>query len=62
MNSYIAQGTFPLMESVSALVITEKDKPTIVLGIPGAVVLSWGMWDQPEAANDEGEQDEPEAA
>lgn len=51
--SYLTQGHFPLRESITALVIAEKDKPVRLYGMPGAVGLSWGLWEVPQAGNDD---------
>lgn len=52
-EAYFRQGTFPLREAVSAIVVTEKDKPVRVYGHRGPTALSWGLWEVPEADNDE---------
>jgi hypothetical protein len=60
--SYLMQGQYPLRESITALVVTEKDKPVCVYGVRGPVGLSWGLWEVPEADNDEAFEDGPQTA
>ena len=52
MNSYATHGMFPLRESVSAVIIVEKNKPLRAFAFPEAVGLSWGIWQEPDADND----------
>lgn len=60
--SYLMQGKYPLRESITAVVVAEKDKPIRMYGMPGAVGLSWGLWEAPEADNDSQFEDGPQTA
>jgi hypothetical protein len=62
MNAYLVQGHHALRESLSAIVVAEKDKKVRLYGVPEAVGLSWGIWEMPDADNDDEWFDSPTAA
>jgi hypothetical protein len=67
VTSYTEQGKYPLPEAMTAIVILKDrqaksyiDNVIVFNGEPMA--LSWGLWEVPDADNDEKIEDGPEAA